>query len=808
MSLKKYNEKRDFYKTPEPKGELHAVSKSQRFVVQRHKASHLHYDLRLEIDGTLKSWAIPKGPSMNPSDKRLAVRTEDHPIQYLKFHGTIPKGNYGAGDMIIWDDGTFEIDSSETDKTLTEQLSIGNIKLILYGKKIRGRFALVRTDNKSDSEQWLLIKKNDNYAITTFYDAETLVPLTGLNIKKYGQSLKPGRILQPMLASSSKQIFNDPNYIYELKWDGYRVLAHISKNKILLQSRNGINFNSKFRKLYEELKHIDNEVILDGEIVLLDSDGVSQFGELQNYPNSKGKLRYYVFDMLYLNGHSMLDLELLERKSLIQEVILDLDITKYCDHIEGMGAALFEKAIAVGMEGVVAKEAKSKYAIGYRTEKWLKIKGIQSIDTIICGYTESVNSTELIGSLILGIRDEDSLIYVGNCGSGFDDELRRELMKMLSVYATANSPFKKKIPLKGRIAHYIVPFIECEVKYSERTKNGLLRNPVFKRFKSSIPKASKEIELNLITANTNKISNKETIEIDGYKVTISNLDKIYWPNAGLTKYDLIDYYLSISDYILPHLIDRPQSLHRHPGGIDQESFYQKDNENIPEWIETIPIYSKSSDREINYLLCQNTATLIYMANLGCIEINPWNSTVQNLDRPDYGIIDLDPPENMNFVNVVKVANEFKTLLENLEIRNFCKVSGSKGIHIYIPMMAKYTYEEVRNFIKLLCHIVEERLPEIATIERTIKKRQGKIYLDYLQNRKGHTIAAIHSVRPISNAPISAPISWDELNDKLDPQQFLMKNYLKRLKHKGDLFSGLSTSNFDMVSSLARIESTF
>ncbi|MDO6811140.1 DNA ligase D [Zobellia galactanivorans] len=804
MSLKKYSDKRNFDNTPEPKGELQPVSKNQRFVIQRHAARRLHYDLRLEINGALKSWAIPKGPSMNANDKRLAVRTEDHPLEYLTFHGTIPKGNYGAGNMIIWDTGTFEVDRTETDKELTEQLAVGTIKLIFYGNKIRGRFALVLTTSKNDSEQWLLIKKKDDFAITTFYDAESLVPVTETRKKKFSSKLSPGSIIQPMLASNSKEIFNDPNFIYELKWDGYRVISHITDGKVLLQSRNGINYNSKFSKLHDELAAIEHDVILDGEIVLVDSDGVSQFSELQNYPNSNGELRYYVFDMLFLNGHGMLDLKLTERKSLINEIIGGLTITQYCDHIEGMGTALFNKALEAGMEGVMAKEKKSNYVVGFRTEKWLKIKGIQSTDAIICGYTESNNGPEFIGSLILGQHVDNDLKYIGNCGTGFTDKSRRELQMLLSNYEIEERTFKKKIPLKGRIPHWIQPILECEVTYSERTKNGLLRNPVLKRIKTEIPKT--HTDKNAPTIQTKKSSSsKEVITIDGFKVPISNLDKIYWPQSKLTKYDLIDYYLNISEYILPHLIDRPQNLHRHPNGIDQESFYQKDNEHLPEWFETVSVYSKSSEREINYLLCQNTASLIYLANLGCIEINPWSSRIKNLDQPDYGIIDLDPPENMDFKHVVTVANEFHKILNDLHIQSFCKVSGSKGIHIYLPMSQKYSYVEVRNFIKLLCHLVEERLPTLTTLERTINKRRGKIYLDYLQNRRGHTIASVHSVRPIRKAPISAPIHWDELNGKLEPRKFLMNDYGKRLKSEGDLFYKIIGSDFDMQKALSKID---
>lgn len=801
MDLKDYNKKRDFSKTPEPEGEV-TTTDAHRFVIQRHNARKLHYDLRLEINGTLKSWAVPKGPSMNPNDKRLAVRTEDHPITYLHFHGTIPKGNYGAGEMIIWDAGTFEIDRTELDMPAHEQLAKGNLKLVFHGKKIKGNFALVKTGNRYSKESWLLIKKKDVYATDLYYDAEAFVPKSGTKTKKHSKTIKPYTILQPMLASASKEIFNDPDWLYELKWDGYRILAHISEKGVLLQSRNGINLNTKFPKLANELEGIDHDSILDGEVVVLDEHGVSQFGELQNYPDANGVLRFYVFDMLYLNGYSMLDLPLTDRKKLIPEVIEGLEITQYCDHIEGMGTALFDKATAAGMEGVMAKHKDSTYAPAARTEKWLKIKSVESIDALICGYTDSVGGGAAFGSLILGIRENEKIRYIGNCGSGFSEKSRKMLLERMAPYRTGKNSFGKKLPLKGRKPNWMVPTLTCEVNYSERTKNGLLRNPVFKRLLNQpisdvTPIRPKSIKVASPT--------RETIEIDGLPVPISNIDKMYWPESGLTKYQLIDYYLQVSEYLLPHLVDRPQSLHRHPNGILEDGFYQKDNENVPEWMQTTTIYSKSSERDIEYLLCQNTASLIYMANLGCIEINPWNSRVGKLDFPDYGIIDLDPPEGMEFKEVIKIAREFKSILDTAAIPGICKTSGSKGLHIFIPMGAKYTYEEVRNFIKLLCHFVLQRLSNIATMERRIKNREGKIYLDYLQNRRGHTIASVYSVRPLPKAPVSMPIQWDELKTGLSPQKFNLKNAIERLEQQGDLYNSLLKLSFDMETALNTLE---
>ncbi|MBC8770066.1 DNA ligase D [Arenibacter sp. BSSL-BM3] len=805
MDLSEYNRKRNFAKTPEPEGGIDSSSRLQRFVIQRHVARKLHYDLRLQIDGTLKSWAVPKGPSMNPSDKRLAVRTEDHPIEYLNFHGVIPKGNYGAGEMIIWDSGVFDID--ETDKTseIHQQLLDGNLKLIFHGQKIKGRFALVRTGKDGEKENWLLMKKKDKFSTSLFYDAESLIDPGHKHFKENPLKITPGKILQPMLAESQKEIFNDPEWIFELKWDGYRILTHISENGVFLQSRNGIKMNDKFPELVKELENVEHQTILDGELTVIDENGVSQFGELQNYPDTRCNLRYYVFDMLYLNGHSMLNLNILDRKSLIPELIEGMGITQYCDHIEGMGVSLFNKATEEGMEGIMAKWINSNYSPGTRSNKWLKIKSIQSENVLICGYTDSVGGGVVFGSLILGKWEGDELEYIGNCGTGFTDAYREELLSLFEEYRTSRNPFGRKLPLKGRNPNWMVPTLECEVTYSERTKNGLLRHPVFKRMLNDpkVPEKKIKDQTNYQRASTS--SSKEIVEIDGLAVSISNLEKVYWPESGYTKYDLIDYYLQISGTILPYLKDRPQSLHRYPNGILEESFYQKDNDVVPEWMQTITIPTKSSKREIRYLLCQNPASLIYMANLGCIEMHPWNSRIGFLDKPDYGVLDLDPPKGREFRDVAHVALIIHDILTEANLKAYCKTSGAKGLHVYFPMGGKYTYEEVRNFIKLICYYVEQRLPTITTMERRLNKRDGKIYLDYLQNRKGQTVASPYSVRPVKDAQVSTPLQWDELKNGATPNDFMIKNLSGRLAQKGDLFLPVLKTSFNMEKSLEKLD---
>ncbi|MEH6681250.1 MAG: DNA ligase D [Sediminicola sp.] len=807
MTLKQYNQKRDFDRTPEPTGEDVESTQTQRFVVQRHHARRLHYDLRLEINGTLKSWAVPKGPSMNPDDKRLAIATEDHPLKYLDFHGTIPKGNYGAGEMIIWDRGIFEVDRTELDMSAHEQYLKGNMKLILDGDRLKGHFALVRTGERNGKESWLLIKKKDPFSLSVPYDAEALLPSPTTDIPLVAREVVPHTLVAPMLATPFKEVFNDPNWLYELKWDGYRVIAHISDKGVLLQSRNGIKLNDKFTLLVSDLEQLEHSCILDGEVVILNKDGISQFGELQNYPDSEGELRFYVFDLLYLNGHSTLDLSLEDRKSLLPELLQHLTLSRYCDHVIGMGTALYERAISLGMEGVIAKETGSDYHPGARTAKWLKIKSHDEVDALICGYTDSVDEGSTFGSLILGTHKDGVLTYIGNCGSGFGEERKNELLALFGPYRTKENPFKKKLSLKGRKPHWMVPELICEVNFSERTKNGLLRNPVFKTLKNvPIPIKKDVVKSQMPTKTTMTGESREVLEIDGRPVAITHLEKVYWPESDLNKFHLINYYLSIADTLLPHLKDRPQSLHRHPNGIEGEAFYQKDNENVPEWMETVRIYSESSERDIDYLLCQTTASLIHMANLGCIEINPWNSRVNDLERPDYGIVDLDPPEGKAFSEVIETALAFKKTLDAAKISGYCKTSGSKGLHIYIPMGAKYSYGEVRNFVKLLCVFVQQSLPHLTTMERAIKKRDGKIYLDYLQNRKGQTIASVYSVRPVPGAQVSMPLEWKELKKPVRPADFTLHNAAARIKEKGDLFAPLLSTSIDMEKAIGRLES--
>lgn len=809
MGLKEYQQKRNFNKTPEPDAEMDA-SKSNRFVVQRHRASHLHYDLRLEMGGVLKSWAVPKGPSMNTEDKRLAVETEDHPVKYLFFEGTIPKGNYGAGTMSIWDEGTY---LSKTNPL--KDYADGKLTISFNGNKLKGLFALVKTNYQRKQNQWLLIKKPDAFAVTQDYDAEDfkegIHQSTSQEIDT-NKTLLLNKTISPMLASPGIEIFNSPDWIYELKYDGYRAVAHIHKGTVSLQSRNAINFNEKFAPIVRELEQLEHDAVLDGEVVFVNKEGVPKFQELQNYPDikAKGALQYMVFDILYLNGHNTVDLPLLDRKSLVKDLIPESDIVQYCDHIEDMGKTLFEKALASGMEGIIAKKKGSSYDVGYRSEHWLKLKSTSSSEALICGYTISEKSRPF-GSLILGMMEDEELVYVGNCGTGFSQKLMKELHASFQALVAKQTPFKSKPNLKGRKPVWMRPVLVCEVEFSEWTKDHHMRHPVFKGLREdkeipdTVPDAFEEVT-SVETKDQTTISKGDTLEVDGIAVPVSNLDKVYWPESGFLKYDLIDYYIHVAEWMLPYLIDRPQNMHRHPNGIKKPGFYQKDNEHLPYWVATQKLRSKSVDKSIEYLLCQNEATLIYMANLGCIEINPWHSRVGELHYPDYTIIDLDPSEKNTFAQVRETALAAKTILDKAEIEAFCKTSGSSGIHIYIPLGAAYTYKEAVNFTKLICMYIQEQLPKLTTLERSLKKRGPKIYLDYLQNRKGQTIVAPYSVRPKMGATISAPVTWKELEKGFEIADFHIKNMPHRIKKKGDLFNGLLDAKFDMGKALVKLES--
>jgi bifunctional non-homologous end joining protein LigD len=848
MGLNEYNKKRDFKKSPEPATGETKPKASLSFVVQRHDARRLHYDFRLEMEGVLKSWAVPKGPSMIAGDKRLAVMVEDHPYSYGEFYGVIPKGNYGAGTVEIWDKGVYmsKEGGKDGEKKLLKALEEGNLKFVVLGTHLKGEFALIRLKDSTTNE-WLLIKKNDEYALKHF-DIEKIKPLKTIpkdttepnstdgesnNNKKPSKkaeknlkintntSKKSGNeksffqdVPKPMLARLSTQIIDKPDWLYEIKYDGYRIIAQINNGAVKLISRNGNDYTKKFNAISSALSNISQSVILDGEVVIENSKGISDFQRLQNYQTTQdGILKYYVFDLLYLNGQSTTNIPLSGRKELLEVLFTKYSLKNIfnSDYQTGGGKKLFEKLASQGYEGVIAKSPQSKYLPGKRADTWLKIKANTMQEAVICGYTLPQSGRKYFGSLILGLYEQNKLIYIGNCGTGFNDVSLKELFNRFEKIKSTTSPFET-IPkfsyTKGKPV-WVNPLLVCNVKFSEWTQSGNMRNPVFMGLREDKDAIEVVKEKNNETQHDEppkKWPVKKTYKISGNQVHCTNLNKIYWPDEGYVKGEVIEYYLNVSEYMIPHLKNRPQSLNRHPNGINGPSFYHKNMEvkQLPGWVQTTKVFSRSNSNEIDYLICNDAATLVYMANLGCIEINPWHSVYTNPENPDYMMLDLDPGD-ISFKEVVKTALVIKEITDELQIPSYCKTSGAKGLHIFIPLQAQYNYEQVKTFAELLAHMTHHRIPQTTSIERSKAKRKDKVYIDFLQNRKGQTIAAPYSIRPRPGATVSTPLFWDEVNEQLTPQMFTIKNMMQRLQSIGDIWAPVLENGIKLKNVLNKIQ---
>ena len=806
MSLVEYKKKRKFNQTSEPKGRVKKSTGKLEFVVQKHNASHLHYDFRLEMNGVLKSWAVPKGPSLNPEDKRLAMMVEDHPYEYRKFEGDIPKGNYGAGQVIIWDKGTYE--AAKPESNLITELNKGHLSIILHGTKLKGEFALVK-QAKGQDNQWLLIKKHDKFATSediTLQDKSvvsgvTIRPKTKdgpdtVDISKMPTSKAPDSV-KPMLATLIKQPFDDNGWLYEVKWDGYRALLYKEGSSINLFSRRGQSFNSKYSEIVSSASKIDGDFVIDGEVVAVDKDGKAHFEWLQNWGNQKtGVLQYMVFDILWYNGRNLENLPLIDRKKVLKDLIKAEDNIMYSDHVIGKGSELFSLALKNRLEGIMAKRCQSSYQAGRRSKDWLKIKTHRRQEVVIGGFTEPKGSRKHIGALVLGVYEKDGLRYVGHTGGGIPPELMPELRTQLESIEIDSSPFVNSFKPNG-VIHWAKPGLVGEVTFSEWTSSGHMRQPIFVGLRQDKnPRSVKKEEEK--TMKEVKADNQSS------KIDFTHRSKVFWPKQKYTKGDLIDYYKTVSEIMLPYIKDRPHSLLRQPNGINGQAFFQKDvDHSVPDWVQTIEVYSESNDRNIRYYVCDSIDSLLYMVQLGCIEINPWNSTVRNLDKPSWTVIDLDP-EDISFDKVVEAANATRTVCENLGIESYPKTSGKTGIHIFIPLGANYSYDQSRQFAELVANLVHKHLPNTTSLERSPKKRQKKIYLDFLQNRKGQTLAAPYSVRPTESASVSTPLKWEEVNSKLDPANFTIKNTLQRLEKTGDLWSNVVGPGINLKQALKKL----
>lgn len=614
-----------------------------------------------------------------------------------------------------------------------------------------------------------------------------------------------------MLAKEVKDPFDDKGWLYEIKWDGYRAIAEVNDGNIKFYSRNGLNFFGTYSLIANELKKFSADVIIDGEIVVLNENGLPSFQLLQYYNTDPDHpIKYYVFDLLHLNGHDTYSLPLLERKKLLKEVIPQSELIVYSDHVEEEGKAFFKISRERNLEGIMAKKCDSQYYAGRRTNDWLKIKHNQTTEAIITGFTAPTGARQYFGALILATKAGETYTYIGHTGSGFNARSLKDMWNLLQPLITSQSPFREKIKTNTPVTR-VKPHLVCEIKFTEKTNDGKLRHPIFLHLredkKPTEVKTEKTIKKEEIQSDITEKKNSKIYTFGSTKVVTSNPNKIYFPDDNVTKQDVIDYYISVSNYILPYLKGRPESLLRNPGGINDKGFFHKDaGDSAPSFVKSQKLFSDSVNKDIDYIICDNQATLTYMNNLGCIEINPWHSTLKKIDYPDYFIIDIDPSDKNTFSQVVEVAIATKEVLDRAGAECYCKTSGASGLHIYIPAGKKYTYEQGKDFALIICTLVQEMLPGFTTLERNLKKRGNKhIYLDHLQNRKGQTISSVYSLRPKTGATVSTPLLWKEVNSTLDPRQFNIHNTLARLKKTGDIFSGVFNKGLSITKCLKNLD---
>ncbi|HSM08595.1 MAG TPA: DNA ligase D [Gemmatimonadota bacterium] len=853
-SLERYRAKRRAGATPEP-----GVDGSERasgaedgssggvFVIHQHDASRLHWDLRLEMGGTLVSWAVPKGPSLDPAEKRLAVHVEDHPLEYVDFEDVIPEGNYGAGPMIIWDRGDWVALEDPV-----AGLEAGKLLFELRGYKLRGVWTLVKI--KRAENEWLLIRETRHMSRAeraAASEADARLPavsiLSGLTVEELGARRdrsaeftdrleaigaadRPVRAerVEVMLARAVDAPFSHPDWLFEPKLDGYRMLASRAGPAARLLTRNGNDATRTFPELARALKALPvSDFVLDGEVVQHDPAGRPSFQRLQQRARLRRQIdvkwaslrrptTFYVFDLLGLCGHDLRSRPIEQRKEILADLLPPAGPLRYVDHFIEQGEALYEHVIVLGLEGIVGKRRGSTYRKG-RSDAWRKVRAEQSADLVIVGFTEPGGARPGFGALHVAGYEGEELRYAGRVGTGFSDAQLVELHDRLVALARDESVAEGSPADTGSV--WVEPDLVAEVRFLELTDDRLLRHPVFSRLRDdkparecafpdpgSAPKApadDAEADDRSFEADAGTVNG--AIPLTPALPPLSNPEKIFWPEDGYTKRDLYEYYRAVAPWLLPYLADRPLVLTRYPDGIDGKSFYQKNAPvSTPEWIRTVNVASESSDKEIDYFVCDDEASLLYLANLGSIPLHVWASRVGSLDRPDWCILDLDP-KGAPFSDVVRIANRLHRLCEEIELASFVKTSGSSGLHVLLPLGQAISYEQSRTLGELLARLVVEELPEIATVTRSVEEREGKVYVDFLQNRRGQLLAAPFSVRPVPGALVSAPLRWREVNGKLRLDRFTIRTMPARLaRMKDDPLLGVLDDTPDLPAALGRL----
>lgn len=856
MSLEHYRAKRDFATTPEPSGvPSRPIEGLRRFVVQRHRASRLHYDLRLEIGGTLASWAVPRGPSLRPLERRRAARTEEHPIEYLDFEGTIPNGEYGAGDAIVWDHGTWD---PELPGDLAAAVAGGELKFILHGRRLRGRFVLVRTaPGRRGSEDWLLIHKDDEYAEAEWDIADH--PTSVLSGRTNGDvadrepaDIDPDRrigdldlsaaleaeaptFVEPMLATATAHPFDDPGWLFEIKLDGYRVQAVVERaGRLRLWTRNQKDAATWFPALAALPSRewlAGGAVVVDGEMVALRDDGRPDFSLLQELSGTRGfgarrrerragsptdaerepragALVYHAFDLLHVDGWSLLHVSLWQRKRLLKLLLRPHPSVRYVSHVTEHGRAFHEAASQQGLEGSVAKLRDSHYEAGTRSRSWLKVKTRREQELVVVGYEPGTGSHADLGSLLVATREAGGWRFAGHVGSGIDARTRHELRALLDE-STREDPAVPGVPPSSS-ARYVDPDHVIRAEFAEWTADGLLRQAVYKGLEPDRDPmtVSREVAIDTVAASAtrpaDRVSEGELAALDalgdggswavgGHTVELSNLDKVLFPEVGFSKRDLVRYYTSIAPLLLPYLHGRPLNVHRWPDGVDGSThFWQKQiPSHAPDWVARWDHPEPGRSRSQTYVVCDRVATLAWLANQAAIDLHPWTSRLPTWWRPTYALIDIDPGPDTTWAQVVTLARLYRTALQHLGVRGYPKVTGSRGIQVWIHLQPRYTFDDTRDWVGALSQRVGAVVPDLVSWAWNKADRGGRARLDYTQNALNKTLVAPYAVRPVARGAVSAPIAWEELDDpSLHAQRWDLHTILERTAERGDLFAGV------------------
>ncbi len=830
MGLREYRRKRDFKKTPEPAGQVSAPPRDQErsYLIQKHAASRLHYDFRLELEGVLKSWAVPKGPSLDPADKRLAMHVEDHPLEYGEFEGIIPKGQYGGGTVLLWDRGTWEPVGDPH-----KSYRAGSLKFTLKGEKLRGGWALVKIGGRrkdGDDRSWLLIKERDQQArpgqAEPIVASEPKSVATGRTIEQIaaagdrvwhsnrdgGDRSSPDpaevpgarrtalpKFVQPQLATLVERPPEGDGWLHELKHDGYRILARVEHRRAQLFSRNARDWTEKFPTVAEALGRLPVEqAILDGEITVLLPDGTSSFQALQNFgaAAARGQLAYMVFDLLYLDGRDLTGARLEDRKAALARLLASANdraaVLRYSDHVVGAGADFFAHACKLGLEGIVSKKRDAPYR-GTRGPEWLKIKCLKQQEIVIGGYTEPEGSRIGIGALLGGVYESGRLVYVGKIGTGFDNRMLRDLQQRLSRLEQKTSPFASR-PAGAARAHWVKPELVAQVSFSEWTSDGKLRHPAFQGLREDKPAdavvrerpattedhTTKEGEMKRIArAPRSTRPAKTTAEAVVAGVRLTHADRVLYPSHGTTKLDLARFYESIAKWILPHLEDRPTTLVRCPEGAHKTCFYQKHvGYWAPESLRRVKIQEKRKVGE--YLVVDSLASLIGLVQIGILEIHTWNSVVKRLEQPDRVVFDLDPGPGVQWAQVIECARLIRDALHTLELESFVKTTGGKGLHVVAPLVPGPSWNEASAFARAVAETVARANPRRYITSMAKAERRGKIFIDYLRNIRGATSVAAYSTRATPQATMSVPLTWEELSTRITSDHFTIANVPQRL----------------------------